>query len=387
MHASEVVGRTEALIPVLRERAAAVDKLRQMPPESVADFKAAGTARLYQPVRFGGCEADMRSGVLALSAVGRGCGSSAWCLVQHLTHNFMLSQWPDRGQHDIWDADPACLVSGIFIPSCGRARSVDGGYVLSGRWPLVSGVNTADWCLFAAFVDGGGVETHRYFALPRAEIEIVDTWHSLGLKGSASNDVVVADVFVPAHRTLAIGQLKGGLTPGNAINKSPLYRTPSYPIFGVYISAAVLGIAEAGLELYLEGARQRLALTSGQKVGGYPTQQVKIAEASAAIAAARQLLFAVCDEASSIAARDALPDNEQRAKFRSHAAFAGRLAARAVELLWDAGASSSVYESNPMSRIYRDMSVASRHFTQNWDVNGSTHGRVLMGFELGDPTL
>jgi 3-hydroxy-9,10-secoandrosta-1,3,5(10)-triene-9,17-dione monooxygenase len=387
MHASEVVARTEALIPVLRQRAAAVDKLRQMPPESVADFKAAGTARLYQPVRFGGCEADMRSGVLALSAVGRGCGSSAWCLVQHLTHNFMLSQWPDRGQHDIWDADPACLVSGIFIPSCGRARSVDGGYVLSGRWPLVSGVNTADWCLFAAFVDGGGVETHRYFALPRAEIEIVDTWHSLGLKGSASNDVVVSDVFVPAHRTLAIGQLKGGLTPGNAINKSPLYRTPSYPIFGVYISAAVLGIAEAGLELYLEGARKRLALTSGQKVGGYPTQQVKIAEASAAVAAARQLLFAVCDEASSIAARDGLPDNEQRAKFRSHAAFAGRLAARAVDLLWDAGASSSVYENNPMSRVFRDMSVAGRHFTQNWDVNGSTHGRVLMGFELGDPTL
>ena len=126
MHASEVVARTEALIPVLRERAARVDELRQMPPESVADFKAAGTARLYQPVRFGGCEADMRSGVLALSAVGRGCGSSAWCLVQHLTHNFMLSQWPDQGQHDIWDADPACLVSGIFIPSCGRARSVDG---------------------------------------------------------------------------------------------------------------------------------------------------------------------------------------------------------------------------------------------------------------------
>lgn len=387
MHASEVVARTEALIPALRQRAAAVDKLRQMPPESVADFKAAGTARLYQPIRFGGCEADMRSGVLALSAVGRGCGSSAWCLVQHLTHNFMLSQWPDQGQHDIWDADPACLVSGIFIPSGGRARSVDGGYVLSGRWPLVSGVNTADWCLFAAFVDDGGVDTHRYFALPRAEIEIVDTWHSLGLKGSASNDVAVSNVFVPAHRTLAIGQLKGGPTPGNAINKSPLYRTPSYCIFGVYISAAVLGIAEAGLELYLEGARKRLALTSGQKVGGYPTQQVKVAEASAAIAAARQLLFAVCDEASDIAARESLPDNEQRAKFRSHAAFAGRLAARAVELLWDAGASSSVYETNPMSRIFRDMSVASRHFTQNWDVNGSTHGRVMMGFELGDPTL
>ena len=112
-----------------------------------------------------------------------------------------------------------------------------------------------------------------------------------------------------------------------------------------------------------------------------------MAEASAALAAARQLLLSICDEAGGIAARDGLPSDEQRAKFRSHAAFAGRLASRAVELLWDAGASSSVYSDNPMSRIYRDISVAGRHFTQNWDVNGSTHGRVLMGFELGDPTL
>lgn len=93
------------------------------------------------------------------------------------------------------------------------------------------------------------------------------------------------------------------------------------------------------------------------------------------------------DEASAIATRDDLPNDEQRAKFRSHAAFAGRLAACAVELLWDAGASSSVYSDNPMSGVYRDMSVAARHFTQNWGVNGSTHGRVQTGFALGDPTL
>jgi 3-hydroxy-9,10-secoandrosta-1,3,5(10)-triene-9,17-dione monooxygenase len=385
--AAEVVARTEALVPVLRDRATAVDELRQMLPASVADLKSAGTARLFQPARFGGCEADMRSGVEALVAVGRGCGSSAWCMVQHITHNFMLSQWPDQGQHDIWDEDPACLVSGIFISAGGRGRRVEGGYVLSGRWPLVSGVNTSDWCLFAAHTEEEGVDVDRYYALPRSQIEIVDTWQSVGLKGSASNDVIVSEVFVPAHRTLSIRHLKGGPTPGNALNRSPLYRTPSYCIFGVYMSAACLGIAESGLEFYLEGVRRRIALTSRQKVSGYPTQQVKVAEASAAVAAARQLLFSICDEASAIAIRDDLPSDEQRAKFRSHAAFAGRLAGRAVELLWDAGASSSVYSNNPMSRVYRDMSVAGRHFTLNWDVNGSTHGRVLMGLELGDPTL
>lgn len=385
--AADVLARTEALVPILRERADAVEALRQMPPASVADLKAAGTARLFQPARFGGCEAGMRVGVEALAAVGRGCGSSAWCMVQHLTHNFMLSQWPDRGQHDIWDDNPACLVSGIFIPACGRAQRVEGGYSLSGRWPLVSGVNTSDWCLFAAFTEEDGVDVDRYFAVPRRQIEIVDTWQAVGLKGSASNDVIVSDVLVPEHRTLSIRHLKGGPTPGNVHNKSPLYRTPSYCIFGVYISAACLGIAEAGLELYLAAARQRIALTSRQKVGSYPTQQVKVAEASAALAAARQLLFSICDEASRLAGLNCLPDDEQRARFRSHAAFAGRLASRAVELLWDAGASSSVYNTNPMSRIWRDMSVAGRHFTQNWDVNGSTHGRVLIGFALGDPTL
>ncbi len=386
LDAAEVIACTEALIPALRVRATAVDELRTMVPASVADLKAAGTARLFQPARFGGCEAELYRGVEALSAVGRGCGSTAWCMAQHITHNFMLSHWPDQGQHDIW-ADPTRLVSGIFIPAGGKGRRVGGGYVLSGRWPLVSGVNTSDWVLFAAFTDDDAGEGHRYFALPRAEVEIVDTWHSVGLKGSASNDVMVKDVFVPEHRTLSLLHLKGDGSPGNAVNTGALYRTPSYCIFGVYISAAVLGIAEAGLEQYLDGARRRVALVSRQKVSGYPTQQVKIAEASAAIAAARQLLLAICDEAGSIAARDRLPDDEQRAKFRAHAAFAGRLAARAVDLLWDAGASSSIYSDNPMSRIFRDMSVAGRHFTQNWDVNGSTHGRVLMGYELGDPTL
>jgi len=261
---AEVLARTEALIPMLRQRAEAVDELRQMLPASVAELKSAGTARLYQPARFGGCEADMRSGVEALAAVGRGCGSSAWCFVQHLTHNLMLSQWPDRGQHDIWDEDPACLVSGIFISGAGRARSVDGGYVLSGRWPLVSGDNTSDWCLFAALVDGGDVHTHRYFALPRREIEIVDTWRSIGLMGSASNDVVVSEAFVPAHRTLSIQHLKGGPTPGNAHNRSPLYRTPSYCIFGIYITAAVLGIAEAAVKTRQRRALERLrALLEG----------------------------------------------------------------------------------------------------------------------------
>ena len=358
-----------------------------MLPASVAELKSAGTARLFQPARFGGCEADLSSGVDALAAVGRGCGSTAWCMVQHVTHNFMLSHWPDQGQRDIWGDDPTRFVSGIFIPACGRARSVEGGYVLSGRWPLMSGVNTSDWCLFAALVDGGGAETHRYFALPRDQVEIVDTWHAVGLKGSASNDVTVAEAFVPgaSHavdrapqgRRLARqrDQHKSALSHAELLHLRGLYqRRPARHRRG---RARALsrrrpqpgraGVAPEGRRLPHAAGQGRGSLRCGRRCAAAPV--------------------AICDEAGGIAARDGLPSDEQRAKFRSHAAFAGRLASRAVGLLWDAGASSSVYSDNPMSRIYRDISVAGRHFTQNWDVNGSTHGRVLMGFELGDPTL
>jgi 3-hydroxy-9,10-secoandrosta-1,3,5(10)-triene-9,17-dione monooxygenase len=300
----------------------------------------------------------------------------------------MLTQWPEAAQQEVWGEDPTQFVSGIFIPGCGRGQRVEGGYILSGRWPWVSGVNTCDWCLFSAHTEEEvGIEIDRHYALKKDQFEIVDTWRAMGLKGSSSNDVTVRDVFVPQHMTLSIEHLKGGPTPGNAHNQNPLYRIPSYAIFGTFIGGACLGIAESALEFYLERTRQRIALMSRRKVESYATQHVKVADAASSIAAGRRMLFDICEEADAIAEHGALPSDEERAKFRAHAAFAGRLAMRAVNLLWDAGGGSGVYAENPMSRVFRDMSAANRHFTQNWDVNASTYGRVLMGLDMDNPSL
>jgi hypothetical protein len=349
--------------------ARAVDDTANL-PAGVADLKSAGTAASQASGQFGGCERYAGGVGPCCRRGGRKAPGAGPASLPCLT----LGQRPDQG-NTLWE-DPACLVGGIFIPACGRGRRVEGGYVLSGRWPLVSGVNTSDWCLFAAFTEEDGVDVDRYYALPRSQIEIVDTWRSVGLKGSASNDVVVSEVFVPEHRTLSIRHLKGGPTPGNAHNRSPLYRTPSYCIFGIYISAAVLGIAESGLEFYLEGARRRIALTSRQKVGGYPTQQVKVAEASAALAAARQLLFSICDEASGIAPRRPA---ERRAP--------GEVPL-ACRLRWTAGGPrcrAAVGRRRQQQRSNNPMSRLSRHQRRRPTLHTElgrqrpTHGRVLMG--------
>ena len=193
-----VAQRARDLIPDLRARAAEGERQRALPQATVDDIRRTGVHRVFQPARFGGSEAHFRIGVDVLAALGQGCASTAWVVVQNMTHNLMLAHWPDQAQQEIWGAEPEVLLSGILIPGMGRAHRVGGGYVLSGRWPFVSGVNCSDWAYFTAMVPGskGNIED-RHFIIPRHQFEILDTWHTVGLRGSSSNDFVVREVLIP----------------------------------------------------------------------------------------------------------------------------------------------------------------------------------------------
>jgi 3-hydroxy-9,10-secoandrosta-1,3,5(10)-triene-9,17-dione monooxygenase len=385
----EVVQRARDMIPVLRDRAGETETLRRLPDATREDITRTGIHRVLQPARFGGTESGFRAAVDILCAVGKGCGSTAWVLAQNIAHNFMLAQWPDEAQRAVWGENPAAMLSGILIPGIGRARAVEGGYVLSGRWPWLSGVDVCDWALFTAFVpDANGRQEDRHFVIPRHQFHIHDTWHAMGLKGSSSNDVSVDEVFVPAHMTVTVEDLKGGThSPGSAYNDALVFRGPCYAMFGVVIGSAALGIAEAAVEHYMAHARRRTAAMSGGAVVSYTTQHVKVAQAATEVAAARLLMYGVCDDAMAILETGRLPTDEERTRFRCNAAFAGRLATEAVNLVWDAGGGAGIYDSNPMSRLFRDASAANRHITQNWDANAATHGRVLLGLPLDNPSL
>ncbi len=317
-----------------------------------------------------------------LTTIGRGCGSTAWCLAQYIGHNFMVAQWPERAQEEVWGTSPQNLLSGILIPLLGNARRVRGGYVLSGQFPFVSGVTTCDWCLFAGMVENGpgGKPEERYFILPQGAFEILDTWDAIGLRGSASHDVKADNVFIPTHMTLPIKHLKGGdKSPGRKVNRGTLYRSPSYMTFGILISSASVGIADGIVRDYVEQVKSRVALMSGQGLHDQVLQHTKISEATIAVEAAKALLYRNCDEIMQILEAGDLPTHEQRTKYRAAGAYAGKLAFQAANLIWDAGGGRGVYMNNPIARAYRDMCTATRHVTHNWDVNGATHGRVSVG--------
>ena len=385
----ELVRRAQALAQVFRARAEEADALGRLPEQTVRDLKASGIARILQPARYGGCQASFAGMVDILRAIARGCGSTAWCLAQYIGHNFMVSQWPPPAQEAVWGDAPDNLVSGILIPLLGRAAKATAGYRLSGQWPFVSGVNNSDWCFLSGMVTNadGGVPEERYFLVPRGQVTIVPTWDAVGLRGSGSDDVKVEELFVPEHMTLPIDRLKGGETPGNRLHPAPLYRSPSYMWFGLLLNSASLGMAEGMVADYVEEAKKRIALMSGQETRGSMSQQIKVAEAVASLAAARAVLYATCDEIMALLERGGLPSDEQRTRYRCVAAYAGKLVFTAANAIWDAEGARGVYLKSHIGREYRNLCTATRHVTHNWDVNAAAHGRVKLGLPLDNPSL
>jgi 3-hydroxy-9,10-secoandrosta-1,3,5(10)-triene-9,17-dione monooxygenase len=313
----------------------------------------------------------------------------SWVVAQNMTHNLMLAHWPDQAQQEVWGEQPDALLSGILIPGMGKAHRADGGYVLSGRWPFVSGVNCSDWAFFTAMVPNSKGEIEdRHFIIPRHEFEIIDTWHTVGLRGSASNDVAVREVFIPEHRSITIDDLKGGsVSPGSQYNKALIFRSPLYAVFGTFIAAAILGPAEATVAYYVAQASKRVTTMTKGGMANYTTQQVKVAEALASVETARTILEAVADKAIAVLEQGRLPADEERTGFRCQSAFAGKLLMNAVQIVWEAGGGAVIYDTNPISRGFRDVSTATRHTTQAWDLNAATHGRLKLGLPLDNPAL
>jgi len=385
----ELLSRARDLVPTLRSRAAECDGLRQLPAQTVRDIKSSGIARVLQPSRYGGRQGPFAAMVHVLSTIGRGCGSTAWCLAQYIGHNFMVAQWPPAAQEAVWGQSPDNLISGILIPLLGRATRIDGGYTLTGQWPFVSGINNCDWCILSGMVGNavGGLPEERYFIVPREQITIIPTWDAIGLQGSGSDDIKVDELFIPEWMTLPITHLKGGETPGNRLHPAPLYRSPSYMWFGILLVGASLGMAEGMLEDYIDEAKKRVALMSGQQTRSLTSQQIKVAEAAASLECAKAALYSMCDEIMALLSAGIVPSDEQRARYRSVAAFTGKLVFSAANAIWDAEGARAVYMKNHIARAYRDLCTATRHFTHNWDVNAATHGRARLGLPLDNPSL
>ncbi len=376
-----VLQRAEALLPSLRERAAAAEELRRMPAETEAAFHENGLFRVLQPARIGGAELDYGILIDLGAVIARACPSSAWNLTNLLSHHWMLAMFEPEAQAEVWDPDPDVLIAASLIFPAGKARAVDGGYVISGRWPFSSGIDSSGWTMLGGVVAATDPAEHRIFLLPRADFAIVDTWHAAALRGTGSNDVVVDEAFVPAHRTLAVDDTKGGRAPGLALNSGVVYRLPVFAMFPYVLAGCALGTAEGALAGFIAATRKRVGAYAGTRVAEHVPVQIKIAEAAVKIEAAGALMRAACAEAMDHATAGRVPDLTTKTRFRRNGAYAANECRRAVDILFGASGGAALYDRNPIQRSFRDSHAINAHISFNFDIAGAQYGRAVLGME------
>jgi 3-hydroxy-9,10-secoandrosta-1,3,5(10)-triene-9,17-dione monooxygenase len=370
----ELVRRARALAPGLRERAQRTETERRVSDESIEAVVGAGLARILQPRRWGGYEISHDAAFDVAVEVAAACGSTGWCASLLNIHDWWLAGFPDEAQHDVWAEAPDRRLAAMVSPT-GKAAPADGGYRLSGRWSFVSGVDYSDWAIVAAMVFAPqGPPQARHFLVPRKDYSVLDTWHNVGMRGTGSNDLIVDDVFVPAHRTIAMDDFREGATPGSRANTGPLYRGAMICIFPHALAAPALGVARGVFATWLDWTRDKAATSTGEAVSEWPHVQMRIAQTEYELDAAELQL-----RRNLAIVRDGAPSDPDL-RSRSFAAYghAVHSICKAVDTLFEMSGAHGMRDENVIQRAWRDVHAIGAHVGLNTDLSGQSRGRFLL---------
>ncbi|MBK7948267.1 MAG: acyl-CoA dehydrogenase family protein [Deltaproteobacteria bacterium] len=396
----ELIARARALAPGFAARATECERARRIPEKSIGELKEAGLFRLLQPKAFGGHEADFATYVRVCIELGRGCASTAWVYQNNAMHQLILSLFPEATQRAIWaTGDPELdgwIASTGWSPKRGFARPVDGGYVLDGHWEFASGSYNCDLDLILAPVvrEGAGpIPEMRLFLLERAkgEYEIVDTWHAMGLKGTASNDILVREQFVAEDRTLRWADANrtpeaGVKTQGHAVHDGPWYRVPVWDWMGWTIVPALLGAVYAALDSTVARLESRKNLL-GEKLADTQAIQLRLADVAATLDAAETLLLRDVEKTGHAYGSGRGLSVLERSVCRRNQAYCARLVFEAAGSLLYRGGAHGIRDDDPVQRAYRDVGAGVTHVGTDWDVWGRINGQALMGQPIMTPNF
>jgi 3-hydroxy-9,10-secoandrosta-1,3,5(10)-triene-9,17-dione monooxygenase len=389
----EAMRRARDIVPTLRERAQKCEDARVLLPENEKLLHETGLFRYHQPKRFGGMELPFVAIVDIVSELARGCPSTAWNVGNLASHHWILAYYEPETQHEVWDANPDALIASSIALAAGRGRKVDGGYIVSGRWPFSSGVDNSQWNMLAVTIyDAEKPESRpvdwRLCLVPKGEYKVLDTWYAMGMVGTGSKDIEVKELFVPERRALELPKTRGGLEhPGAKINPGPLFRIPIVASAGHPLSPTALGAAEGALEHVTQSFRTRVGTYTGAKVADFQAVQIKIARARALADSARYLMRESAKVFDAFAERNEVPDVETKLRLRIQNTMAVAQSREAVETLWSCYGANAIYTRDPLQRYLRDTQAINQHFSFNFDIAGSAFGTVAMGGKYANPSM
>jgi len=345
-----------AAAAVAAKYAEETNSARRLPDPVVAAVVESGLARHFVPVQWGGNEGTFRDLHEALTVIGEGCASAAWCAGVWSSAARMGVYLPQAGQAELWAQGPDTLVVGALIPG-GLVEPVAGGWLLSGSWPFTSGVDAADWALVCGVPSADESGGPRFFAVPRDDFRIRDTWHNVGMRGTGSNTLELERVFVPEHRSFLRSRMQEGAADGSAAR---CHAVPVRVVGGLTFAAPALGAARAALDSWIAD----IAVRTGPAgpAGANPSIQQTLARASGEIDTAALLLERVARAGDEEELTPLLS-----ARCARDYTLAVNYLVDAVERLFRAQGARGQAESSPVQRAWRDIHCAAGHVGLQFD--------------------
>jgi alkylation response protein AidB-like acyl-CoA dehydrogenase len=372
----------EAMRPAIEAARDEGELLRRMPAALADELRAAGAFRLTTPLELGGHECRLADQIAVLEALAGVDGPIAWN-VWNGNLGFAAAMLDSETAATIWGSGRDPIIANAAQPT-GRATTVGDALVLSGRWKMLSTVDNADWVAVFGFVMDGSepaMSSHgpdlRVFFVPADDIQIIDTWHSAGMRATGSNTVVVDQVRVPASFTVS---------PFASFRiDRPAYRVPAFTQASTGAAPVVLGMAQSLIDAVVTTAATKLS-DSGEPLAARPSTHSRLGDAQTALDAARALLVSVATQIDTMADAHLDIDASVRARLRAAMSHAGAVCRGVVATCRQLAGTTAVYTGEAIERICRDSDVALQHY-----ILSPTHldprGRLLLGLDPGTPVL
>jgi indole-3-acetate monooxygenase len=385
----DLVQMARDLAPIISQNIDEEESMGRLSAPVVNALKKAGFLKLFLPKSLGGHEADPVTTARVVEEVARHNTAAAWSLMVANTTIVMGGHIPEKGIEEIFGNNPDALIAGSIHPPM-RATRVAGGYLINGRNPLISTVHEAQWIFVSALVmENGQMKVNNGHPeiigaiLKASECKIIDTWNTLGMCATDSNDVEAKDVFVPDHLFFP---LTPQYEPGRHF-KGPLYRFPAAGAnIACLLAPVTLGVARNAINELKALADKKTPLGSMVPIRERGVVQRKLGRAEALVQSSRAYLHNTLSECWTRTVSGEAISLEEKADLLLAAAHVNQSCVEAIELMYTASGTNGIYKKNKLSHYFTDAQVLRQHGFMN-ESRYETAAQAYFGLPLDLPIV
>ncbi|MEO0031931.1 MAG: hypothetical protein RIS94_1689 [Pseudomonadota bacterium] len=383
---AQALEKARVLLPEIAGADEASENDRHLSDEIVAKMRAAGLFGVVMPRNVGGSQLGFADLVSVTAEIGTASGSAAWIYGVLAGHSWLINLFPEQAQSEIM-GDPTTLLGTVFRLGGDVVPEGDGYRLTGGNGRFCSGIDYATWVIIgnAVRLPDGAMEP-RFFVVPKSDIEVVDDWHTMGMRGTGSRSIRIDSAFIPAYRSCSLADMLAGTTPGARVHEGAIYRMPFADLAPFSIVGAPIGMAKGLIARFAANLGKQLEGADPLEVAEQSATLARIAEAAAEVDAALALVLR--DAAMVDAAREPSDISPlQRAQIPRNWAWAVQKSRYAATRVFEVAGGSALYDGHPLQRVFRDVNSAAQHFAFTWDRAMTSYGRAMTGLAPGAFTM